>query len=84
MSMEEVADYVCSPPLAPMKLAQPPKAGTNYEPASQNLSPKMNQTKSWTTNNSHVSETIRSKSIAPGLMSTWTTSHSFWRGNAPG
>ena len=36
----------------------------------------MNQTKSSTTHNSHMSEMIRSKSLAPGLTSTWTTCHS--------
>jgi hypothetical protein len=38
MPMEEVKDYVPSPP--PMELAQPPKAGTNYEPASKTSQPQ--------------------------------------------
>ena len=38
MPMEEVEDYVPSHPL--MELAQPPKAGTNYEPASKTSLPQ--------------------------------------------
>jgi len=37
MPMEEVEDYVPSPP--PTELAQPPEAGTDYEPASKTLPP---------------------------------------------
>ena len=79
MPMEEADDYVPSP--LPMELAQPPEAGTDYEPARNH--DKTSQTNSSTTHSSHVSETIRSKSLAPGLPPTWTTSHSFLRGNAP-
>ncbi len=38
MPTEEVEDYVPSPP--PMELAQPPKASTNYEPASKTSPPQ--------------------------------------------
>jgi hypothetical protein len=38
MPMEEVEDYVPSPP--PMELAQPPKAGIDYEPASKTSPPQ--------------------------------------------
>ncbi len=37
MPIEEVEDYVPSP--ATMELAQPPKAGTDYEPASKTSLP---------------------------------------------
>jgi hypothetical protein len=38
MPMEEVEDYVPSQP--PMELAQPPKAGAYYEPASKTFPPQ--------------------------------------------
>jgi hypothetical protein len=38
MLIEEVEDYVPSP--SPIKLAQPPKAGTDYEPASKTSPPQ--------------------------------------------
>ncbi len=38
MPMEEVEDCIPSPP--PMELAQPPKAGTDYEPASKTSQPQ--------------------------------------------
>jgi hypothetical protein len=78
MPMEAVEDYIPSPP--PTELAQPPKAGTNYEPASKTSPPQDEPDQQL---DSHVSETILSKSLAPGLTVTWTTSHSFRRGNVP-
>ncbi len=38
MLMVEVKDYVSSP--SPMELAQPPKAGTDYEPTSKTSPPQ--------------------------------------------
>ncbi len=89
MPMEEVEDYVHSPP--PMELAQPPKAGTGFEPASKTSQPRDetdnlkefdDAQQSRDRNDLDIETTIflfkvRRKSLDLGLTSTWTsTSHS--------
>jgi hypothetical protein len=73
MPVEEVGDYVHSPP--PMELAQSSEAGTSYEPASKTFTPKEEPEHEFEDAKKPRVENDLEQEPPPGLMSTWTTSH---------